>query len=54
MRRAILKLSNIEAWTRIPSRAELTAAMQDAGFETEVCERTYHKTWPFLIGRKPA
>ena len=53
-RRAIVKLSNIEAWSRIPTRSELTAAMEDAGFETEVCERTYRKTWPFLIGRKPA
>ena len=50
----LVKLTNIDSWSSIPSDEYLLEALSRAGFEAELVTRTYGASWRFFVGRKPA
>ena len=52
MRKALIRLSNIESWLEIPTPDYLIEQLEKAGFEARICARSHAKTWPFLVARK--
>lgn len=51
-RSALVRLSNIEAWTAIPTPEYVAGILKGARFEVETHTRTYGKTWTFVVGTK--
>ena len=52
--RFVVRLSNIEAWVRIPEPGALADGLRAAGFQAEVETRTDGRTLSYVVGRKPA
>ena len=50
----LVKLTNIDSWTNLPSDEYLLDALSGAGFESELFIRTYSTSWSFYVGRKLA
>lgn len=51
-RMALLRLTNITAWERVPSSEELVASLADAGFQVTACPSADGRQRTFLVGRK--
>ena len=50
----LVKLTNIDSWTNLPSDEYLLDTLSRAGFESELFTRIYSTSWSFYVGRKLA